>query len=137
MGTAAAEAFGDMLPLNKTLRTLDVSNNSFGKMQVGDPVKLKSSGEMKVLISDIEYGDEIKFDGSRGHPEADTYGFVKLSKLEWESQVPALCAGIAASQTLTAVSDFLTCTIDSCFFFLTPDPFFASSYVAQLFVQRP
>ena len=46
MGTAGAKAFGDVLRVNKTLQHLNVSNNSFGKMQVGDQVKLKSNGEM-------------------------------------------------------------------------------------------
>jgi hypothetical protein len=35
MSTAAAEAFGGMLSKNTTLKTLDVSGNSFGKVQVG------------------------------------------------------------------------------------------------------
>ena len=46
MGTAGAKAFGDVLRVNKTLQHLNVSNNSFGKVQKGDQVKLKSSGEM-------------------------------------------------------------------------------------------
>ena len=50
MGTAGAKAFGDTLLVNKTIQTLDVSENSFGKPVVGDQVKLKSSGEMKVVI---------------------------------------------------------------------------------------
>ena len=40
MGTAGAKAFGDMLLENKTIQTLDVSDNNFGKIQVGDHVKL-------------------------------------------------------------------------------------------------
>ena len=31
MGTASAKAFGDMLLVYKTIQTLDVSDNSFGK----------------------------------------------------------------------------------------------------------
>ena len=45
MGTSGAKAFGDMLLVNKTMQTLDVSDNSFGKPVVGDEVKIKSSGE--------------------------------------------------------------------------------------------
>ena len=40
MGTAGAKAVGDMLLENKTIQTLDVSDNNFGKIQVGDHVKL-------------------------------------------------------------------------------------------------
>ena len=54
MGTAAAKAFGDMLLGNKTIQTLDVSDNSFGRPVVGDHVKLKSSGEIKVVNNFIQ-----------------------------------------------------------------------------------
>ena len=97
MGTTAAKAFGGMLPMNKTLKTLDVSNNSFGKMQVGDEVMLKSSGEMKVITEIYSDGD-IQYEGSGG--------WTNPSKVDWESQFPAFCAGVAASQSLTSVSDF-------------------------------
>ena len=100
MGTTAAKAFGGMLPMNKTLKTLDVSNNSFGKMQVGDEVKLKSSGEI-ATVTYINYDNSVdvkKTDGSDSK--------IKPSEFEWESQVPAFCAGVAASQSLTSVSDF-------------------------------
>ena len=67
MGTAGAKAFGDVLRVNKTLQHLNVSNNSFGKMQVGDQVKLKSSGEMCTVY--LAYSDGriwiIKPDGSK------------------------------------------------------------------------
>ena len=36
--------------MNKTIQTLNVSDNSFGKMQVGDQVKLQSSGEMCSIV---------------------------------------------------------------------------------------
>ena len=49
MGTAGAKAFGDVLLVNKTIQHLNVSDNSFGKVQVGDQVKLKSSGEMATV----------------------------------------------------------------------------------------
>jgi hypothetical protein len=101
MGTTAAKAFGGMLPMNKTLKTLDVSNNSFGKMQVGDLVKLKSSGEMKI-VTEIDTG-HIKFDGCDSLPDL-TSGYVKPSAFDWESQVPAFCAGVAASLSLISVS---------------------------------
>ena len=103
MGNAAAKAFGGMLPLNKTLQTLDLSNNSFGKMQVGDQVKLKSSGEMCTLTMAPDSDNDVrvtKADGSQS-------SYMKWHLFEWESQVPALCAGVAASQSLTSVSNFL------------------------------
>ena len=114
MGTASAKIFGDMILVNKTLKTLDVSDNSFGKPAVGDQVKLKSSGwwEMKTVIQ-VWTKDKIRFEGSDGHPKA-SQGFIQSQEYKWESQVPALCAGVAASQSLISVSDFLTCT--SCFF---------------------
>ena len=51
MGAAGAKVFGDMLSMNKMLQTLNVSNNSFGKPQEGDTVKVKSSGEMRVVTN--------------------------------------------------------------------------------------
>jgi hypothetical protein len=84
-----------MLPLNKTLQTLDLSNNSFGKMQVGDQVKLKSSGEMKVVTEVCSDGD-IEVEGGSD--------YIQPSEFEWESQVPAFCAGVAASPSLISVS---------------------------------
>ena len=93
MGTAGAKAFGDVLRVNKTLQHLNVSNNSFGKMQVGDQVKLKSSGEIKTVTEKVGY--DIEVEGSDFEP----------SEFEWESQVPAFCAGLAASPSLLSVSD--------------------------------
>ena len=105
MGTAGAKAFGDMLLGNKTIQTLDVSDNSFGKPVVGDQVKLKRSGEMKIVSGfSAGSGESIKFEGSKSHSKADKYGNIKPSEFEWESQIPALCAGVAASQSLTSVS---------------------------------
>ena len=101
MGTAGAKAFGDALRVNKTLQHLNVSNNSFGKMQVGDQVKLKSSGEMKTVTQIYSDGD-IKLEGVSGS--------VKPSEFEWESQVPAFCAGLAASSSLLSVSDLMWCS---------------------------
>ena len=99
MGTASAKAFGDALRVNKTLQHLNVSNNSFGKVQVGDQVKLKSSGEMKTVTSTDDDGN-IEVEGS---------DWFNPSKFEWESQVPAFCAGLAASSSLQSVSDAMWC----------------------------
>ena len=97
MGTAGAKAFGDMLLVNKTIQTLDVSDNSFGKMQVGEQVKMKSSGETATVtfINDDNSVDVKKSDGSEEE---------EVSEFEWESQVPAFCAGVAASPSLISVS---------------------------------
>ena len=92
-----------MLPLNKTLQTLDVSNNSFGKPAVGEQVKLKSSGEMCTLTMAPYSYNEVKVTKADGSQS----GYMKWNLFEWESQVPALCAGVAASQSLTSVSNFL------------------------------
>ena len=96
MGIAGAKAFGDVLHVNKTLQHLNVSNNSFGRPVVGDQVKLKSSGEMKTVTFAFSDGD-IDVEGGSG--------VVEPSELEWESQVPAFCAGLAASSSLLSVSD--------------------------------
>jgi hypothetical protein len=101
MGTTAAKAFGGMLPLNKTLQTLDVSNNSFGKPAVGEQVKLKSSGEMCTLTMAPDRDNKVKVTKADGSQS----GYMKWHLFEWESQVPALCAGLAASQCLLSVSD--------------------------------
>ena len=100
MGIAGAKAFGDVLRVNKTLQYLNVSNNSFGKVQVGDQVKLKSSGEMKTVTNAFGDGD-IKVEG--------VSGYVRPSEFEWESQVPAFCAGLAASASLLSVSVSMWC----------------------------
>ena len=127
MGTAGAKAFGHMLLVNKTIQTLDVSYNGFEKMQVGDEVKLKSSGEMKVVteidlnnlkgsdtfdvfIDDYERSDLIKVKGSDSK--------IKPSEYEWESQVPAFCTGVAASPSLISVSTiFRHALATSCYLF--------------------
>ena len=96
MGTAGAKAFGDALRVNKTLQHLNVSNNSFGHPVVGDQVKLKSSGEMKTVTQTHEHS-HLKVEGGSD--------WMQLSEFEWESQVPAFCAGLAASSSLLSVSD--------------------------------
>ena len=101
MGTAGAKAFGDVLLVNKTLQHLNVSNNSFGKVQVGEQVKLKSSGEMKTVTFAHNDGD-IDVEGGSC--------YVNPSEFEWESQLPAFCAGLAASSSLLSVSDSLWCS---------------------------
>ena len=102
MGTAGAKAFGDVLRVNKTLQHLNVSNNSFGRPVVGDQVKLKSSGEMCTVHRYYAH------DPGRPCitlPNGSTKDDVKASEYEWESQVPAFCAGMAASSSLLSVSD--------------------------------
>ena len=100
MGTAGAKAFGDVLRVNKTLQHLNVSNNSFGKVQVGDQVKLKSSGEICTVHRFYSDGNPCIT-----KPDGSTENDVKASEYEWESQVPAFCAGLAASSSLLSVSD--------------------------------
>ena len=99
MGTAGAKAFGDALRVNKTLQHLNVSNNSFGHPMAGDQVKLKSSGEMKT-VTNYEHS-HLTVEGSSG--------WMQLSEFEWESQVPAFCAGLAASSSLLSVSNSMWC----------------------------
>ena len=106
MGTAGAKLVGDMLLLNKTIQTLDVSDNSFGMVQVGEQVKIKSSGKMKT-VGHIS-GDQVH-DGS---------DWRNPSQYEWESQVPAFCAGVAASPSLISVSTiFRHALATSCYLF--------------------
>ena len=83
-----------MLGQNKTLETLEIGN-----LMVGCKVKLKSSGEMCTVYQAYSDGRIriIKPDGS----EQDD---VKPSEFEWQSQVPAFCAGLAASTSLLSVS---------------------------------
>ena len=105
MGTAGAKAFGDVLRVNKTLQHLNVSNNSFGRPVVGDQVKLKSSGEMCTVLSVRDSGKyDIRFANGK---ECDNY--MDPALFEWESQVPAFCAGLAASSSLLSVSDSMWC----------------------------
>ena len=100
MGTAGAKAFGEMLQINTTLTQLNVSGNSFGKMQVGDSVKLKSNGQICAVTNKDTSGD-IKVQGRDG--------YVKPSEFEWDCSVPAFAAGIAASQSLLSVSALHLC----------------------------
>ena len=86
-----------MLLVNKTIQRLNVSDNSFGKLVVGDQVKLKSSGEIKV-VTKVQDGN-IWTDGKTLSSE-----MIEPSEFEWESQVPAFCAGLAASTSLLSVS---------------------------------
>ena len=100
MGTAGAKAFGDALLVNKTIQHLNVSDNSFGMPVVGDQVKLKSSGEICTLTKLPDSDNEVKVimaDGSQSD-------YMKFHLFEWESQVPAFCAGLAASTSLLSVS---------------------------------
>ena len=127
MGTAGAKAFGDLLLRNKTIQTLDVSDNSFGKMQVGDKVKLKSSGEMKI-VADTGWSDGgLKVLGGSD--------IIKSSGYEWESQVPAFCAGVAASPSLISVSTIfrhaLAVSISHSSLLIS------TMYVARCICQRP
>ena len=102
MGTAGAKAFGDMLLVNKTIQTLEVSDNSFGKLVMGDEVKIKSSGEMKVVTKTggtgaIQFSgsEELKFAGKKK-------GWVPPS--EFESGTHFFCSGVASSPSLISVS---------------------------------
>ena len=109
MGTAGAKAVGDLLLMNKTIQTLDVSDNSFGKPQVGEQVKLKSSGEMKVLT---------RYDSSSGILyEGKTSAWTRHSEFELQSGVPTFCAGVAASPSLISVSTIFRLSCTSCFYF--------------------
>ena len=63
-------------------------------------MKLKSSGEMKTVTKTYG-GGEIRVEGDSGH--------FNPSEFEWESQVPAFCAGLAASSSLLSVSNFISC----------------------------
>ena len=100
MGTAGAKAFGEMLRINTTLTQLNVSDNSFGKIQVGDSVKLKSTGEMCISTQLPDSDNEVKVTRADGSQS----GYMKWTEFEWENQMPAFAAGIAASQSLLNVS---------------------------------
>ena len=100
MGTAGAKAFGNALLVNKTIQHLNVSDNSFGKPMVGEQVKLRSSGEMCSLTMVPDRFNEVKVTMADGSQSS----YMKFDLFEWESQVPAFCAGLAASTSLLSVS---------------------------------
>ena len=105
IGTAGAKAFGDVLRDNKTIQHLNVSNNSFGRPVVGDQVKLKSNGKMcQVFVVNTDGRVALIVDGVQ-----DTK-YRADSEWELESQVPAFCAGLAASSSLLSVSDSMWCS---------------------------
>ena len=97
LGTAGAKALGDALLVNKTIQHLNVSDNSFGKPMVGDQVMWKQTGELK-RITYVDYG------GPGRHQLEGSDDSQDPSQFEWESQVPAFCAGLAASTSLLSVS---------------------------------
>ena len=107
MGTAGAKAFGDVLRVNKTLQHLNVSNNSFGKMQKGDQVKLRSSGEVCTISAGFwDNGRGLRVYLSSGKESHN----ITVDDIEWVSHVPDLCAGLAASASLLSVSDSMWCS---------------------------
>ena len=106
MGTAGAKAFGDVLRVNKTLQHLNVSNNSLGRPGLGDQVKLKSSGEMCTVTKRHHAG---VFTDSASSSQDEVKGYFVDGDYEWESQVPAFCAGMAASASLLSVSNSMWC----------------------------
>ena len=117
MGNGGAKALGDMISVNKTIQILDVSDNSFGELQVGDEVKIKSSGEMKIVTTINSGGDhDVKIQRSDSWQDLN---------FEWKSQVPAFCAGVAASPSLTSVRS-LFCEIVFRSFLLIPLPLLSS-----------
>ena len=103
MGTAGAKAFGDALRVNKTMQHLNVSNNSFGRPVVGDTVRLKVNGELKTVTHTDD--DNCVHVESSLSSEHYVEGYFAAADYEWESHVPAFCAGLAASSSLLSVSD--------------------------------
>ena len=108
MGTACAKAFGDVLRVNKTMQHLNVSNNSFGRPVLGDQVKLKSSGEVCTVMRPDDAG---VFTDSAASSQRKVKGYFVDGDYEWESQVPAFCAGLAASSSLLSVSNSMWCRL--------------------------
>ena len=93
-GQAGGEALAQALESNTTLEEVCVGN-----LMVGSTVRLKSSGETCTVKRAYSSGD-IKVT----KPDGSTQDDVKPSEFEWESQVPAFCAGLAASTSLLSVS---------------------------------
>ena len=89
------------LEMNKTVEEISVGN-----VIVGSTVKLKSSGE---LCAVHRYYNSDPSRPCITLPNGSTQDDVKPSKYEWESQVPAFCAGLAASPSLLSVSDSMWC----------------------------
>ena len=88
------------LEVNKTMEEISVGN-----VIVGSTVKLKSSGELCTVKYVYSSG---KIEVTK--PDGSTKDDVKPSEFEWESQVPAFCAGLAASSSLLSVSDSMWCS---------------------------
>ena len=80
-----------------------MSDNSFGRPVVGDQVKLKSNGKMcPVFVVNKDGRVGLIVDGVQ-----DTK-YRADSEWELESQVPAFCAGLAASSSLLSVSNAMS-----------------------------
>ena len=119
MRTAGAKAFGDTLLMNKTIQTLDVSDNGLARPSVGDKVKIKSSGE---ICSVTEFSKDT---GVRTSASTSSSGYVTGYFLDadytFDSQIPAFCAGVAASPSLISVSTIFRHALAVSF--LTPPSF--------------
>ena len=89
-----------MLLVNKTIQTLNVSNNGFGTVQAGDQVKLKD-GSIKCVIKVFCAQNYLQLEGDT---KAEEYGQSNYSLVD--IGIPAFCASVAASQSLLSVSDF-------------------------------
>ena len=98
MGNSVAKAFGDVLLVNKTLQHLNVSNNSFGKVQIGDKVTIKG-GNTKLVLNTFPNTDYLQLEGDG---DAVKYGRENYSLVD--VGIPALCAGLAACPSLLSVS---------------------------------
>ena len=79
-------------------------------------MRLKSSGEMCTVLS-VRGGGKLDIKFANGK-ECDTD--MDPSEFEWESQVPAFCAGVAASPSLISVSTTLKHALAVSIFSLLP-----------------
>jgi hypothetical protein len=119
MGSAGAKAFGDTLLVNKTIQTLDVSDNGLARPSVGDQVKIKSSGE-RCSVTDFRKDTGVRTSASTSSSGKVT-GYFLDTDYTFDSQIPAFCAGVAASPSLISVSTTFRHARDV--IFLTPPLF--------------
>ena len=103
MGNAGAKAFGDVLRVNKTLQHLNVSNNSFCRVQKGDQVTIKG-GNQKLVLKTFPNEDFLQLEG-----DGDSVRYGRQNYSLVDVGIPAFCAGLAASPSLLSVSIFLIC----------------------------
>ena len=81
-----------------------IGDNCLGALYYEPTIAFAAQNTQKHTMLELGKQAVNEFEGSESHSKADEWGHIKPSEFEWESQVPAFCAGVAASPSLISVS---------------------------------